>query len=228
MNWFDPQAVRNHLAEKSWVLISSPIESGIPELIRGLGPVIPPVRGGAEHRDLIPYEAASAPPESMSSITGTGEQPMHTDSAYLPTPPRFIALHCLDAGEFSCPTHLWIADQALMLRDRPKLLAGPQWIFKGGGHSPFYSSIMEVRGGEMRARFDPFCMRLPSADPTAIGEAQSTLRRYTQHLLFEWGRGSLLVFDNWRCLHARGAGAGKSPSRRLRRWSIGEKNGLGN
>jgi len=96
----------------------------------------------------------------------------------------------------------------------------------GGGHSPFYSSIMEVRGGQIRTRFDPLCMRLSSANPQAMA---STIHPhgYTQHLLIEWKQGSLLVLDNWRCLHARGAGADQSPSRKLRRWSIGANQWIG-
>lgn len=227
MNSVDPLLVFSQLTKKGWVLIPFAFAGASHEIIRCLGPIIPQGKGKTEYRDLVPYEAASAPPASMSSVIGTGEQPMHTDSAYLPSPPRFIALHCLGAGEFPCPTHLWIADHDLMLKERPMPLAEPKWIFRGGGHSPFYSSIMEVRGGQIRTRFDPLCMRLSSADPRAMGEAQLTLTGYTQHLLIEWKQGSLLVLDNWRCLHARGAGADKSPSRKLRRWSIGATNGLG-
>ena len=159
MDLLDEHELRSDLADKGWAFISSPIDNEIPESIRGLGPVIPPMRGNEEYRDLIPYKAASAPLGSMSSITGTGEQPMHTDGAFLPLPPRFIVLQCLNTGESPCPTHLWIVDHGTILRDRPRPLADPHWVFQGGGHSPFYSSIVEVRGTEMRARFDPFCMR---------------------------------------------------------------------
>jgi hypothetical protein len=220
--------VFSQLKEKGWLCLPTAIANTTPEIVSRLGPIIPPARGEADYRDLVPYEAALAPPSSMSSITGTGEQPMHTDSAYLPTPPRFIALHCLNAGEFPCPTHLWIVDHDLLLRDRPSCLAESKWVFKGGDHPPFYSSINEVRGGQMRTRFDPLCMRETCAAPTAMAEAESALKNYTHHLLFEWEQGSLLVLDNWRCLHARGTGADKSPSRKLRRWSIGATNGLGN
>jgi Taurine catabolism dioxygenase TauD, TfdA family len=216
------------LKENGWAVISPELANDVPEIIRALGPITPPTRGEFEYRDLVPYDIASAPQWSMSSIVGTGEQPMHTDCAYHPTPPRFVALHCLCVGECPCSTHLWVADLGSMLKDRPKPLADPKWVFQGGGHSSFYCSIMEVRGGEVRMRFDPLCMRLPSAGPPPTDEAQSTLRRYTQHLIFEWQQGSTLVIDNWRCLHARGAGAEKSPSRKLRRWGIEATHGLGN
>jgi len=59
-----------------------------------------------------------------------------------------------------------------------------------------------------------------------VDEISQALDNYSQRFSFEWDLGSMLIVDNWRCLHARGRGGDKAPSRRLRRWSIGVDYGL--
>jgi hypothetical protein len=41
MNQLDTNALGSDLAKNGWVLISSPVVSGVPNFVRGLGPVIP-------------------------------------------------------------------------------------------------------------------------------------------------------------------------------------------
>jgi alpha-ketoglutarate-dependent taurine dioxygenase len=76
-------------------------------------------------------------------------------------------------------------------------------------------------------RFDPLCLRpLSALGRRDVDNVEETLDRYSRCIVFEWITGSILILDNWRCLHARGDGAGSAPSRRLRRWYIGAQRGL--
>lgn len=178
-------------------------------------------------QELIPTSRVAARPGSLSSFTGAGAQPMHTDAAYLATPPRYIAFECVNAGESTCKTEAWTTDQGTLLDERPRLLTDPDWVFLGGRQSRFYSPVLDVLSGIARIRFDPYCMSAASGNRTELTDVAELLTRYTQQVSFEWAAGAFLVIDNWRCMHARGEGGECAPSRRLRRWYLGVQNGLG-
>jgi hypothetical protein len=216
-------AMSLELKASGWWFIPPALATAPTDILSGLGRLVPS-RDGALYRDLVPYTRASAPHSSMSARTGTDAQPMHTDTAYDPHPPRYIAFQCLEPGEASCLTHIWALDADRLKRDRPSLLTRINWVAHGGRRSPFYCSIMDVQQEEIRIRFDPFCMR--SIHGSIGDEALLALDRYSQHFSFAWERGAMLVVDNWRCLHARGRGGDGAPSRRLRRWRVGVDHGL--
>jgi hypothetical protein len=195
------------------------------DFLPALGPLILS-RDRASHRDLVVYSRASAPLASMSARTGEDGQPMHTDGAYDPCPPRYIVFQCLDPGEAACPTNVMILDVDRLSKDRPRALAEMNWVAHGGGQRPFYCPVMDILRGEVRVRFDPLCMRPIHRDADAIDEVIEALCRYSDRVSFGWRRGATLIVDNWRCLHARGHGARGALSRRLRRWSIGADHGL--
>ena len=208
------------LDTNGWCLIPPVAAITIADVLSPLGPI------SSGQCDLKPYSRESAPRGSMSSVVGTDKQPMHTDAAYRPQPPRYIALQCVDPGEAPCPTHVWTLNLGPLSKDRPDILTKTTWIAHGQGHVPFYCSIMDTLGGRVRVRFDPLCMRPMSGANKTIAEAQEFLDFYSKRIDFDWDRGALLIIDNWRCLHARGNGASGAPSRRLRRWTIGARNGL--
>jgi alpha-ketoglutarate-dependent taurine dioxygenase len=221
-------ATADDLAINGWSLLS-PSDALDPVMIlAGLGRVIPSQKDGIEYHDLQVYDRASAPRLSMSAFTGTDAQPMHTDAAYAPMPPRYIALQCIETGGSDCPTHLWVADHVRLLRERPPPLAAVNWVVRGGNYSSFYCSIITIHSEGVRVRFDPYCMSPTSGRTHTLDEAALLLETYTQRHTITWLTGSLLIVDNWRCLHARGQGGERALSRRLRRWAIEEGNyGLG-
>jgi hypothetical protein len=110
--------------------------------------------------------------------------------------------------------------------DRPARLLETVWIARGGGNRPFYCFAMEAQCGRVRIRFDPLCMRPASECRGTVEAVEAVLDSYSSRIEFAWKRRSMLVIDNWRCLHARGDGAADAPTRLLRRWSIGVPNGL--
>lgn len=214
------------LLDNGWALIPASYIGDLYSLLRSLGELVSTGNGRAEFRDLVPYARSAAPARSMSSFTGTDEQPMHTDRASEPTPPRYLALQCLERGEVSCPTYVWVLDSARILAERPQILTSPVWVFHDGVNAPFYSAIVGSSGNCLKARFDPFCMRAASFSANTLTEAANSLKHYTRRSIVEWETGSLLLINNWVCLHARGPGGAEAPSRRLRRWYIGGKHGL--
>jgi Taurine catabolism dioxygenase TauD, TfdA family len=226
MNMTDPISIAKVLDRDGWCYL--PAFSGShDEILRHLGRVIPNRRNGADFLDLIPYATAAAPRKSMSSIVGLAEQPMHTDRAHSPYPPRFVVLQCLDSGEEACPTLIGRANETAIFSQRARFLTYIQWVFHDGVNAPFYAPIAERSDGRMRLRFDPYCMRSASFAKADVAAAESFIKANSERSIIQWSSGSLLIIDNWQSLHARGPGSEKALSRRLRRWYIGEQHGLG-
>ena len=226
MEEVSPLSIQRDLDFSGWCWIEFASDVDIIRILSTLGPLIPSWKGGAYHQDLVPLTREKAPFASMSSITGTGSQPRHTDAAFFPCPPRYIALQCVEVGERPCPTHLWSLDWLRLRDDRPNILTDITWIASGGGHAPFYCSAMDIQSEDMRVRFDPICMRPISRSGDTVDATQKMLDQYSYKVDFNWKPGALLIINNWRCLHARGYGAAGAPSRRLRRWYVGACNGL--
>jgi alpha-ketoglutarate-dependent taurine dioxygenase len=212
---------------EGWAWIPAAAGADIDRLAPAIGPVMKS-RTGEIRKSLLPYSIETAPRRSMSAVTGTGPQPMHTDGAYFRNPPRYVMLRCESPGESQCCTNLWSLDQNALVATRAKSLLRPGWIARGGGRRlAFYTQVLNrTQNGRFFVRFDPCCMTPPYSDKGQIQEVVTVLEGYSDIREFKWFRGKVLVIDNWRCLHGRGVGAEGSPGRRLERWLIGDGDGL--
>jgi alpha-ketoglutarate-dependent taurine dioxygenase len=222
----NPYSISNQLNDQGFIFTREASRPAIEQVLNHLGSLVPHQRTNLWHNDLIPLTNERARPGSMSSFVGTGEQPSHTDGAHMLVPPRYLVFYCLDPGESPCHTNLWITSQKALLLSRPRILTEATWVFNDGVQDPFYAPITEARGGLVRVRFDPFCMCAAPSSCGTVSSAEVTLLSYTSFVRIEWSTSSMLIIDNWRCLHARGAGAALAPSRRLRRWTIGAQRGM--
>jgi hypothetical protein len=217
------QELKARVHQEGWAWISAGAGIDLGGLARTLGLIVSPRTGGGDRKLLRPYSTDRAPPYSMSAVTGTGPQPMHTDCAYLPCPPRYVMLACVSPGESECRTRLWVLDWSALLACPDSGLCRPGWIVRGGGRYPaFYAQVLNRSfDGQPFIRFDPCCMTPPNHDKPAIREVSNTLEACANPQEISWVRGSAVLFDNWRCLHGRGFGAERAPGRRLERWLIG-------
>jgi alpha-ketoglutarate-dependent taurine dioxygenase len=224
---FTHEAAYRELDECGLTAFTNPSASTLGELFVRLDPrwTGNPFERGFQ--ELIPTSRSAARPGSLSSFTGAGAQPMHTDAAYLASPPRYIVFECIDPGEVPCRTETWVTNQTRLLQERPSLLADPKWVFQGAGQSQFYSPVLDTVLGIARIRFDSCCMSASSENEIGLSEVSKLLASYTRQVSFDWTRRAFLIIDNWRCMHARGVGGESAPSRRLRRWYLGVQNGLG-
>lgn len=214
-----------YLKVHGWARIQDSSNSLLTSLLCSLETSVASTSASRKPSVLRPYSQCEAPRASMSSITGLSAQPMHTDAAYYPLPPRYIVFFCSEPGEAECPTYVWPLNWDKMLQDRPSVLMQPGWIAKGGKRAPFYCQILTAApSSRMFIRFDPICMKPPLAGN--MTSAVNILNEYSKKVEFFWEAGDILIVDNWRCLHARGSGAASAPSRRLLRWAIGGGDGL--
>lgn len=213
--------VLGRLNRFGWAVLNVDTAEELELIVQRLGPLIPS-RTGSASVDLIPYDAASAPRRSMSAVVGLNEQPMHTDGAHCHRPPRYLGFFCIEAGEAVCPTNVWPVENDQLRREAPKLLTDPVWVFSDGISQPFYAPIMEHLTDSVRLRFDPCCMQPASGGRFTLSDAIHALNPLTRRVELEWQAGQAVIIDNWRCFHSRGAGSSNAPSRRLRRWWIGD------
>ena len=131
----DLSSVLHDTVTSGWCWIPPALISSPTDIFTDLGMLLPTRKGGDTFYDLRPYSVEKAPLASMSAVTGTNRQPRHTDGAYYPRPPHYIALQCLNAGEALCPTQIWPLDALRLARDRPSILTDPTWITRGGGNT---------------------------------------------------------------------------------------------
>ena len=176
--------------------------------------------GKVELTELRPKSTGTARTGSMSSTVGFGQQPMHTDGAYRPSPPRYLVFYCVDPGEGPCPTLLWVPDLQRIQREEPDEVFRSFWAVRASAALSFYSATFEVQDETPRLRFDPLCMRPAPSSQFSTAQVSARLILLSLRVEVQWRAGDILAFENWRCLHARGAGAEKSPSRVLLRWSV--------
>ncbi len=208
------------LRECGWVTVNSSDESdehilsAVKTVARQLGKPIAD-RGSDLFQVLKPTEQHEAQLSSLSAKFGTGELPLHMDTAHWTTPCRYVVLACLKPGKTPAPTHLYDCISVPFGDEENRVLREGLFHVKNGAKS-FYSTV----ASSMRSyfRFDPGCMfPLNSAAKEA---AQIFNQRFEFSLKYDWKRGALLVLDNWRVLHGRAEASEKDNGRLLLRGLI--------
>ncbi len=168
---------------------------------------VPVRRGDPLISSLRPVSASRARPNSLSSRTGMGAQPLHTDGAHLLEPPDIVALASI--SPHPAATRLW----AMQASDVPweDLRHG---LFRVcDGRMSFYSLAVQ----DDFIRFDPFCMTPCDGRARRVVEFfRSSFATSKRH---EWSSDNpeVLMIDNRRTLHARDAVCPTDPPRLLRR-----------
>jgi alpha-ketoglutarate-dependent taurine dioxygenase len=167
------------------------------------------------------------------------EFPWHTDCSYEENPPRYFALQVLqpdrrDGGVFSALSvhhilrHLSPSSTAALCRPDYRITVPPEFV-RSSGKRHIVSSLLAVTAADDRGRPAAAMMRfredivtpLSAAARRAVDELKQVLmgseaQRETLHLTAEdMPRGSVLLLDNRRWLHARNEV--RDPARHLRR-----------
>jgi hypothetical protein len=176
---------------------------------------VPSRKGDAPVSVLRPTSAEDAHPRSLSATHGLGRQPLHTDGAHLKVPPHFAVLHA--ARPNGTPTLLWSHSSPLTspqdpANPRPSGLGAGLFVVRSG-KDRFLAAAHDYREGY---RYDPGCM-------TPCDQRAREAVRYFESLIVnahrhEWTEpDQVLVIDNRRALHARGAVGADDVDRELTR-----------
>ena len=150
-------------------------------------------------------------PHSLSAQFGLNVQPLHTDGAHQVSPPDVVVL----ISELPSATPTWLR----RVGDRDE---GTPWddlnggmFLVGGGPSAFFAPASDGGGC---VRFDPGCM---SPCDSRARAAATFLSDTTEAVAYEWTEpGQVLVIDNSRTLHARGAVGSDDLDRELLRVAL--------
>jgi len=198
------RGVNAQLEEEGWLKIDDVKSTEeFERLAEGLGRPIPDSRGRIV-KQLVPIETATAPPRTFSSLHGKGSFPFHTDTASWPLPARLVLLRAA-GGDLRRDSHVLpfrhVINSDLGLSQ--ELVSQSIWLlgFRPRTHYSTMSFAYEGRGGN---RFDPNFMRPANAAAKIVKPlfAQCALLLMST---ISWKAGRVVVIDNWRCMHARGA-----------------------
>jgi len=194
---------RSELEARGWIKVPGVArQDELFQIARSLGrPVISPT--GELIKLLVPKDVTNARPSTLSAAHGTGAFPLHTDTAFWPTPCRYLVFRA--TGDVRRITVL--ASFAPVLRSFGngfyKLAERSVWIARTQTHSHYCSMIFRV-GRQTGCRYDPQCM-VPANE--AAKQVDMRLRNATTELETEtlrWEEGLAIIVCNWKMLHGRG------------------------
>lgn len=170
---------------------------------------------------LEPIEANLARPGTLSAKYGFTAQPLHTDCANWPVPPRFLCLYGYRVQGTSVETHLFQPDFRA-LDSIINSLVSRIWTFQAPGFNGFYSRSVERKLGHFSIRFDLNVMH-----PLDLAtELAKIIEQYGERSTIVIGQGEWILIDNWRCLHARGQVGPESLKRKIERTYWGYRDGM--
>jgi hypothetical protein len=147
---------------------------------------------------------AEARPLTLSATFGTGAFPLHTDTAFWPTPARFLVM--LADGDVRRTTAVCSMRRILNSGgiNLMNLIEKSVWVLRGKDGSHYAQMTLSTKGIRLGVRFDRQCMKPANAsarDVAAyfdIDDCASSV----EHL--EWRPHTAVVISNWHALHGRG------------------------
>jgi alpha-ketoglutarate-dependent taurine dioxygenase len=219
---FDLDTIRGNLASPGYAHVAGlPEDLDYPAELARLGPLVPQY-GGVLVRDVKPDPQVS---NTVVSSANMAELTPHTEWYEFPgPPPRYVALWCVHpadgpGGETTLADGYRLLDNYTIQERERLILDIRRWhsrptLAREGVHEVAHHPIIEVHGRQVLLRFSTLDMdtddelsRRWVTHGRAFFEATKTAIKIE--------RGGLLVWDNWRMLHARNAFT--DPRRHLRR-----------
>lgn len=194
--------------------------SSATQLAQRLGRPSGDVRDPRIVRAISPQAHSAALKNSLSSRYGLGAFPFHTDTAYRRIPARYLILRCIDPGPGGRQTIIVNTALWQMARYESELLHRALWKVRAA--QPFLATLMERTSWGSRMRLDFDCMSPATSDAGRAREVVQDIIASTSRVTIDWSADALLVIDNWRCIHARGAAAIPDENRRLERILVWE------
>jgi hypothetical protein len=193
-------------------------DEGLFRVAKQLGAIVP--QDGKLITKLRPLTSDQAKSRSFSHFVAYGAFPLHTDTAFWPTPVRYLIL------------------RAVTETKTPTLVLGAPLVDEIFGSAVATRSIFAIKtcksisfGGpyldlsSSAIRFDPCYMKPVNAAASSL--CQSLRQAAQTASQIQWTGTNALVIDNWRCLHGRAAIEASDPNRCLTRIYVGEAHDLG-
>jgi hypothetical protein len=151
---------------------------------------------------LVPIAAEDSFPNSLSSKYSRNEFPLHVDTAHWVTPCRYLILGCLSEGESNRKTVLLDYTEIDITNSEKHLLFNSPFKISNGRNS-FYGQVLSKKRNFIR--YDPGCMTPATNQGKGISYLFSEERIKGALKKITWETGKIVIIDNWRILHGRGA-----------------------
>jgi hypothetical protein len=193
------------LEERGWANI--PGVNGSSDLLRLAMSLGKPVEN-ARHEltsELRVATTAEARPLTLSATFGTGAFPLHTDTAFWPTPARFLVM--LAEGDIRRTTTVYSMRRILDSGGTKlmNLIEKSVWIVRGKGGSHYGQMTLSTKSIRLGVRFDRQCMKPANASAREIAAYFDTEDCATSIEHLEWRPHTAVVISNWQALHGRGS-----------------------
>lgn len=176
------------------------LKNALESIARDLGQPIATKNGVVE--EVSPHHIEDSNPNSLSGKYGLDNFPLHCDTSHWVVPCRYVLLSCKKASDIPVSTKLLdTLNMNLSLSDK-QLALSSVFLIKNGRKS-FYSSILSSSRDFIR--LDPGCMYALDDDGKKAMEVYSYAKQKAKIIEINWQRADILIIDNWRVLHGRGA-----------------------
>lgn len=201
----------DQLRDAGWQILDYiPDSEHLDAVIRSLGPTLVDASGRSLCM-LKPTHRMEARSRSFSAAYGMAAFPLHTDTAFWPTPARYLLMFCNEANE-TATTLLSKQKTQELLSDACAREA--VFCLRTTSGARFATVALGESGEDFR--FDPNVMR--PANRAASMLVDRILGVESSELLrVRWTGSNAVVIDNWRCLHGRAAVSDISAKRALNR-----------
>jgi hypothetical protein len=144
--------------------------------------------------------------DSLTKRYGAENFPIHTDCAYLKTPPRFILLKYVGDITEVTPTVIVHFDINRLTEEEIDFIKHRIWFVKGENKG-FYSRILQ--NGILR--YDKEVMKLVNSDSDLM---ETILKKMTTTSI-SWEKNKVAIIDNYAVLHYRPKVSEKEINKRI-------------
>ncbi len=196
--------IRKEIQEKGWARFQGVEGSkSLLELANIFGQPLNSPKGNLVQEVRI-TSSERALPHTLSAQFGEGEFPLHTDTAFWPTPARFLVMKVL--GDMRRRTTVCAVRDLLTLHGSGLAIAIKQsiWTLRALQGSTYCSMEFDIPGDAAGMRYDRQCMFPANSAARRIDSILRSRQTETAVAEIEWTENSAIVIDNWRSLHGRG------------------------
>lgn len=212
--------IAQEIVDRGYSVVMGRTKAAVLDIAAKLGVPLVESRDPSLYRVISPTPREGSRPNTLSSRYGTEPFPFHTDTAYWLDPARYLLLHCRHAGSGGRPTLLIDTFKWRLKHDERALLFRGLWIV--GDKRPFLGTVLTSTPRGVRIRYDRDCMRPAAKSGEFASKLLAHKIRSSRVTRLTWRRGMLLILDNYRMLHSRGAASAPDPDRELGRVLVGE------
>jgi len=205
----------NNLNENGFVeLESGSSDNELIDIATKVGKIVPHPNGEMVFI-LTPKDENTAFKGTFSYDHGFGEFPLHTDTAFLKRPVRYLLLHMVDKSP--CDTTIIPVKKVLENLSEYEMDVLKRAIYIVKTHKEqFYTSISFKEGSIEGFKYDPSCIFPFNKSAKEIEPKLKRIISEINLLDIKWTGNKTIILDNWKNLHGRKA-VGNNYERKLKR-----------